>query len=158
LLVRVRFAAPLLVYQTGAPLGRSGPPHLDLARMGPAGGRGAPAAPGPATVAVASAGPAVAAATAPIGRARFIAAPRLAPEAEGRSRLNVQAGAFADPANARRAAALLAPAGAARIEAVTGPRGALYLVFVGHPREPAEARALRARVAEIGFTDAVVRF
>jgi hypothetical protein len=91
------------------------------------------------------------------------AAPRTAlvaspspPRPQTRNRF-VLAGTFADPANARRAAAMLAPAGPVRIEPTEHRGRTLYLVLIDCPGPARTARVVRARVAEIGFADAVVR-
>lgn len=68
----------------------------------------------------------------------------------------IQAGAFAKEANARRAVAMLAPAGAARIEPMKRGALTLYRVVLHGPQSERAAKALRAKVAAIGFADAEV--
>ena len=68
----------------------------------------------------------------------------------------IQAGAFSDQDNARRAAAQLAGAGTATIEPIQRGGTTVYRVVLPGPEDEAEAFALRDRVAEIGFADARV--
>jgi rare lipoprotein A len=68
----------------------------------------------------------------------------------------IQAGAFSDPVNARRAVAQLAVAGQAVIEPIERPGGTLYRVVLPAPTDELQAFALRDRIAGIGFTDARV--
>jgi rare lipoprotein A len=76
--------------------------------------------------------------------------------AEGSSAFRVQAGAFSDQENARRAAARLASAGAATVEPFGKGGLTLYRVTLAAPGDEAEAYALRDKVAGIGFADARV--
>lgn len=68
----------------------------------------------------------------------------------------IQAGAFSDEDNARRAAAQLAAAGKAVIEPMERGGVTLYRVILPGPADEAEAFAMRDRVAGIGFADARV--
>lgn len=68
----------------------------------------------------------------------------------------IQAGAFSDQENARRAAAQLAATGAATIEPFERGGTTLYRVVLPGPADEAEAYAVRDRVAAIGFADARV--
>jgi rare lipoprotein A len=69
-------------------------------------------------------------------------------------KFRVQVGAFANLDNAHRAVDRLEPAGAATIEPVKRGAQTLYRVIVSGPRDQGSAERLRARVAQIGFTDA----
>ena len=82
------------------------------------------------------------------------AAPALA--ASTASPLRIQAGAFSSQANARLAVSQLSRAGQATIEPTQRDGMTLYRVVLAAPADEAAAYALRDRVAEIGFTDAVV--
>jgi rare lipoprotein A len=68
----------------------------------------------------------------------------------------IQAGAFSDQDNARRAAAQLASAGTATIEPMERGGTTLYRVILPGPADEAEAFAMRDKVAGIGFADARV--
>jgi rare lipoprotein A len=68
----------------------------------------------------------------------------------------IQAGAFSDQENARRAAAQLAGTGAATIEPMERGGTTLYRVILPGPADEAEAFAMRDKVAGIGFADARV--
>jgi len=68
----------------------------------------------------------------------------------------IQAGAFSDQENARRAAARLASAGNATVEPFEKGGTTLYRVTLPGPSDEAEAYALRDKVAGIGFADARV--
>ncbi|HXA38501.1 MAG TPA: septal ring lytic transglycosylase RlpA family protein [Phenylobacterium sp.] len=68
----------------------------------------------------------------------------------------IQAGAFGDQDNARKAVAQLAAAGTARIEPIERAGQTLYRVTLPGPADEAEAYALRDKVAGIGFADARV--
>ncbi|HEX3699534.1 MAG TPA: septal ring lytic transglycosylase RlpA family protein [Phenylobacterium sp.] len=69
----------------------------------------------------------------------------------------IQAGAFSTPENARKAMAQLAEAGPATVLPMTTKSGAtLYRVVVEGAADPAQAEALRQKVAEAGFADAKV--
>lgn len=68
----------------------------------------------------------------------------------------IQAGAFSDQANARRAAAQLASTGTATIEPIERGGVTLYRVVLPGPSDEAEAFAFRDKVAAIGFADARV--
>lgn len=68
----------------------------------------------------------------------------------------VQAGAFLDPANARRAADRLAAAGPATIEPVERDGATLYRVVLNGSDDEAQAWRLRDRAADLGFADAKV--
>lgn len=71
-------------------------------------------------------------------------------------RFRIQAGAFAQWANAERAVGLLSPAGAAEIVPLKRGDLTLYRVVLPAPSDKAGAERLRDRVAEIGFSDAEV--
>lgn len=68
----------------------------------------------------------------------------------------IQAGAFGDRDNARKAVAQLAGAGTATIEPFERGGQTLYRVTLPGPADEAEAYALRDKVAGIGFADARV--
>jgi rare lipoprotein A len=68
----------------------------------------------------------------------------------------IQAGAFSEEANARRAAARLASVGQAVIEPTERGGVTLWRVVVPGPVDELQAYNLRQRVAEAGFADAVV--
>lgn len=68
----------------------------------------------------------------------------------------IQAGAFSDQDNARRAVSQLAGAGVATVEPLQRGGTTIYRVVLPGPEDEAEAFALRDRVAEIGFADARV--
>mgnify|MGYP001605962198 CR=1 FL=1 len=68
----------------------------------------------------------------------------------------IQAGAFSDEDNARRAAAELASAGPATIEPFEQSGVTFYRVYVPGPSDEAQAYAVRDKVAAIGFADARV--
>jgi rare lipoprotein A len=68
----------------------------------------------------------------------------------------IQAGAFSDQDNARRAAAQLAEAGTATVEPFERSGVTFYRVYVPGPADEAQAFAVRDKVAAIGFADARV--
>lgn len=68
----------------------------------------------------------------------------------------IQAGAFGDQDNARKAVAQLSAAGTATIEPIERGGQTLYRVTLPGPADEAEAYALRDKVAGIGFADARV--
>ncbi len=68
----------------------------------------------------------------------------------------IQAGAFSDQENARRAAALLNSTGTATIEPVQRNGTTLYRVLLPGPADELEAYAVRDKVAAAGFADARV--
>ncbi|HEY0436851.1 MAG TPA: septal ring lytic transglycosylase RlpA family protein, partial [Phenylobacterium sp.] len=78
------------------------------------------------------------------------------PAASGAGAYRIQAGAFSDQENARRAAAQLASTGAATIEPIERNGLTLYRVTLPGPADEAEAYAFRDKVAAIGFNDARV--
>jgi rare lipoprotein A len=84
------------------------------------------------------------------------AATTLAGSAEAGAAFRIQAGAFSDQDNARRAAARLASAGNATVEPFEKGGTTLYRVTLPGPADEAEAYALRDKVAGIGFADARV--
>jgi len=90
----------------------------------------------------------------PISTAAVPAAPTVA--ATSASGFRVQAGAFATPENAQRAATQLAAAGPAQVEPLSRNGVTLYRVVVGGAADPDAAEELRAKVAEAGFADARV--
>jgi rare lipoprotein A len=160
LLVRMRYLAPVIAYNER--------PTLRYALRGST--RHAPSAVQPAAPTVLAAqtkaapplpaAPAAAAAPPPpVIRVAEIhpAAPQLrgpvpVPVVAGLFR--VQAGAFANLANAKRAVGMLQPAGAATIEPMQRGALTLYRVIVPGPKDANSAERLRARVAQIGFADA----
>ena len=168
LLVRVRFVAPAIAYRQGAPLiyasGRSQKAKTQLAETPKA---LPPASSGPqdapiVTARLEGAPPArvtpAAAQGAPPTRVTAIGPPDVraaAASVDGVKMLRVQAGAFANPGNARRAVSMLAPAGQARIQPVQRADGVtLYRVFLDCQGGAQAAEALRAKVVDIGFADA----
>jgi rare lipoprotein A len=68
----------------------------------------------------------------------------------------IQAGAFGDQDNARKAVAQLAATGTATIEPFERGGQTLYRVTLPGPADEGEAHVLRDKVAGIGFTDARV--
>jgi rare lipoprotein A len=68
----------------------------------------------------------------------------------------IQAGAYSDEENARRAASRLAAVGSATVEAFDRSGVTYYHVFVPGPADEAEAYAVRDKVAASGFADARV--
>ncbi|MFL5297261.1 MAG: septal ring lytic transglycosylase RlpA family protein [Phenylobacterium sp.] len=82
-------------------------------------------------------------------------AQRLDP-ADATQGFRIQAGAFSDPDNARRAAAQLAANGAATVEPFQKDGVTLYRVFLPGPSDEVEAYAVRDKVAAAGFADARV--
>ncbi|HEX3889002.1 MAG TPA: septal ring lytic transglycosylase RlpA family protein [Phenylobacterium sp.] len=68
----------------------------------------------------------------------------------------IQAGAFSDEGNARRAVAQLAAAGVATIEPVERDGATFYRVVLPGSADEAQAQAMRDKVAAIGFADARV--
>jgi rare lipoprotein A len=80
----------------------------------------------------------------------------LVPAMSASSTYRIQAGAFSDQDNARRAAAQLASAGTATIEPLERGGTTLYRVILPGPADEAEAFAMRDRVAGAGFADARV--
>jgi rare lipoprotein A len=68
----------------------------------------------------------------------------------------IQAGAYNDQANARRAADQLSAEGVATVEPFQRSGETLYRVLLPGPSDEAEAYALRDKLARIGFTDARV--
>jgi len=94
---------------------------------------------------------------APVAAARPAVAANLADAPAGSGQVyRIQAGAFSDEDNARRAAAQLAGAGRAVIEPTERGGVTLYRVILPGPADEAEAFAMRDRVAGIGFADARV--
>lgn len=171
-LVRVRFIEPAIAYREGAPLtyamARRPRTHSQLAV--------APAAPAHVPPAAMSADTSVR----PIATARqeqslartrvlAVAAPAPSalprpPEAPSRAAaraqaatLSVQAGAFANPGNAKRAVAMLTGAGPTRIQSLQRADGVtLYRVLVDCQGGAQQAEAVRAKVVRAGFADARV--
>ncbi len=94
---------------------------------------------------------AVAAAPAPAASFAVAAAGRASAGA-----YSIQAGAFSDQENARRAAAQLASAGAVKVEPFERSGVTMYRVYLAGLSDEAEARAVRDKVAAIGFADARV--
>jgi rare lipoprotein A len=70
--------------------------------------------------------------------------------------LRIQAGAFASLGNAQRAVAMLAPAGRAVVEATLRGQRTLYRVSLAASSNRGAAQALRVKVAELGFADAMI--
>ena len=165
--VRVRYLgpAPLLGPDAGVRVAQAAPPRS------PAIGPAAPAALAPAPSLPPGPRPVETAELAPLSPAAVPTPPLAPPIAEpapgasaslasaslpAASGLRVQAGAFADPANAERAVSQLASAGHAVIEPLQREGNTLYRVVLPAPSDEAAAYALRDRVAEIGFADARV--
>jgi rare lipoprotein A len=69
---------------------------------------------------------------------------------------SIQAGAFSDESNAKRAAAQLASAGAVKVEPFEHSGVTMYRVYLAGLSDEAEARAVRDKVAAAGFADARV--
>jgi rare lipoprotein A len=78
------------------------------------------------------------------------------PAPDAPAAFRIQAGAFTDQDNARRAAAQLAATGTATIEPIERNGTTLYRVTLPGPADEAEAYAFRDKVAAIGFSDARV--
>lgn len=171
LLVRVRFVAPAIAYRQGAA-------PIYAARRAPKADTQMAAAPKAAAASdggrydtpvvtarleglppprvVPTAIPAAAPLTAPPPLHPPIVKTATALEA-GAKMLRVQAGAFANPSNARRAVSMLIPAGQARIQPVHRADGVtLYRVFMECDGGAQAAEALRVKVVRIGFADARV--
>jgi cell division septation protein DedD len=130
--VRVRYAAPVVVLQ--------GRPELRYAWS-------APRTPKP--LAPLTPAPTVLAQAAPMA-AKPAAA--VVATAEG---YRIQAGAFASAENAKRAAERLLGLGRATVEPTTRADGmTFYRVLVAGLHDEQQARAVQAKVAELGFTDA----
>jgi rare lipoprotein A len=153
LAIRLRYLAPVHAYRE--------PPTLRYALRGAI--RGAPEATSPVLLAQASP---------PVLVAQRVSGPapgelRSAPAVDFTPRLRgaietpsgafqVQAGAFAQRANAERALVRLAPAGRADIVPLKRGGETLYRVVLAAPSDAGGAERLRARVAGIGFSDAQV--
>ncbi|MGZ6040375.1 MAG: septal ring lytic transglycosylase RlpA family protein [Phenylobacterium sp.] len=69
---------------------------------------------------------------------------------------SVQAGAFSDQTNAKRAAAQLASAGTVKVEPFERSGVTMYRVYLAGVSDETEAHEVRDRVAAIGFADARV--
>ncbi|HEV2532003.1 SPOR domain-containing protein [Phenylobacterium sp.] len=166
LLIRMRYLAPVVAYNErptlryalrGAPrrlpaaVQPAAPTVLAQARPSPAPTPPPVAAP-PEIIRVADSHPA-ALALRPLHAAPEPKAQPAAPAATMHA-FRVQAGAFASLANAHHAVSMLQPAGAAVIEPVSRGAETLYRVIVPGPRDAGSAERLRARVAQIGFSDA----
>jgi rare lipoprotein A len=93
---------------------------------------------------------------APLPAAHGSAMAATAPTGVTAQSYRIQAGAFSDQDNARRAAAQLAAAGTATIEPMEKGGTTLYRVILPGPADEAEAFAMRDKVAGIGFADARV--
>ena len=161
--VRIRYSAPVLAYEER--------PTLRYALLGPARPASAPiltaarderpprlpqvAAPAPLAIPPPPA--ARLAEAAPLLAARLRPALDADPPAGAHIALfHIQAGAFAELANARHAVAMLAPAGEADIVPTQRGTTTLYRVVLDAGRTAERADQLRARVARIGFPDAEV--
>jgi rare lipoprotein A len=152
--ILLRYVAPVLAFNE--------PPTLRYALLGPA--RRLPGEPEPVLLAQArpEASPDVpeirgAEPEPPALRAALLAdaEPLLrGPLAAPSVRFRIQAGAFAQRANAERAASRVAPAGRADIVPLKHGSGILYRVVVGAPADATTAEQLRVRVSQIGFADA----
>jgi rare lipoprotein A len=79
-----------------------------------------------------------------------------APFAEHTTSFRIQAGAFSDELNAKKAADKLAAAGTATVEPFERSGVTFYRVYLPGAATEAEAYAVRDRVAAIGFADARV--
>jgi rare lipoprotein A len=78
------------------------------------------------------------------------------PAMAGEAGFRIQAGAYSDEANARRAADQLSAEGVATVEPFQRSGETLYRVLLPGPSDEAQAYALRDKLARIGFTDARV--
>ncbi len=151
--VRVKYVGPasLAGPETGMRYASNAPPTSYGAPAPPAYAPPLPAyiPPAPVAVAAASLPPITGTATssAPQGQAPPVAA----------SGYRIQAGAFSDPANARRVANQLASDGVATIEPVQRPDGVtLYRVVLQGGVDEGAAWGLRDKVASYGFAEARV--
>jgi rare lipoprotein A len=183
LLVRMRYLAPVIAYNERPTLRYAlggGPRRAPATAQPPAAtafaaqAKPAPVPPAPLVAAPAPPARVLAAAAPPRPQPAVIrmaevhpAAPALRPmiaapapkAAEARAAagaFRVQAGAFANLDNAHRAVSRLEPAGGATIEPIKRGALVLYRVIVPGPKDPRSAERLRARVAQIGFSDARV--
>ena len=93
---------------------------------------------------------------APLPPARPLAVPAPRGDTIAAQTFRIQAGAFSDQANARRAAAQLNATGTATIEPMERNGVTLYRVLLPGPADELEAYAVRDKVAAAGFTDARV--
>jgi rare lipoprotein A len=93
---------------------------------------------------------------APLPVARSTATPLSHGDGMAAQTFRIQAGAFSDQENARRAAAQLNSTGTATIEPVERNGTTLYRVLLPGPADELEAYAVRDKVAAAGFTDARV--
>jgi rare lipoprotein A len=84
------------------------------------------------------------------------AAIRTAAAAVAELGFRIQAGAFSDEANARRAVAQLSVAGVATVEPIQRNGVTLYRVILPGPADEAQAYAIRDKAAAAGFSDARV--
>ena len=172
LLIRMRYLAPVVAYNERPTLRyalRAAPRHAPAA-VQPAAptvlaqARPAPLAPvapptpapaAPVVIRVAETHP-----TQPVLRPMISAAAPKLPQAKvaeakpAGGMFRIQVGAFASLDNAHRAVSRLEPAGAATIEPIKRGALTLYRVIVPAPKDHGAAERLRARVAEIGFSDA----
>ncbi|HLZ76262.1 septal ring lytic transglycosylase RlpA family protein [Phenylobacterium sp.] len=93
----------------------------------------------------------------PVSASPVVPSPALAatqtPPAKGYS---IQAGAFSDQTNAKRAAAQLASAGTVKVEPFERSGVTMYRVYLAGVSDEAEAHEVRDKVAAIGFADARV--
>ena len=97
--------------------------------------------------------PSVPAPTVALPAPKFAAAATSTPSARAYS---IQAAAFSDQDNAKRAAAQLASAGAVKVEPFERGGVTMYRVYLAGLSDEVEARAVRDKVAAIGFADARV--
>lgn len=153
-----RAAAPVMT--VSAPLGGRRPADEEIfADAGPsyvAQDAPLPLVTAPAAVSVASLKPLPDARPARAGRAAAIPAATVAGAAPSAGLFRIQAGAFGDQDNARRAAAQLASTGVATIEPFQRGGVTLYRVTLPGPADEAEAYGVRDKVAAAGFADARV--
>ncbi len=82
--------------------------------------------------------------------------PNSSPSATYAQGFRIQAGAYSDEDNARRAAAQLASTGAATVEPFDRGGVTFYRVYLPGPADEADAYAVRDKVAASGFADARV--
>lgn len=153
LLVRIRYLAPVVAYRSRPALRyalrRPATPPIAVAQAPVPVTHAAPPAPA-ALIRVA----AIQATTAPLQPPALALRPEQPVPRPGARSLQIQAGAFASLANARRAQALLQPVAATVIAPVRRGEITLYRVVVEAPAEPAEVAQLRARMSRAGFPDA----
>jgi rare lipoprotein A len=167
LLVRVRFVEPAIAYQQGVPLTYALRRRSEAAPQLAAVDKTVEVPVAAAPVIRADTPIATARSEQPLAKPRILAAApptasapplvRAAAPTERPRLLRVQAGAFANPGNARRAVAMLSAAGSAQIQPVHRADGVtLYRVFLECREGAQQAEAVRAKAVQAGFADAQV--